>query len=225
MPTDPASDAAQRRVLAQALGGLTPLARWFPGVEASAREPRSLGFRAAYAAAARKLGPEGRLSLSSLLPQQPVVGVHWSVLDAGRWLLLDLGLGAVEEAERPEFLDQLFRGGELGEQVSFLRTIRLLPQPLWVLDTAVAACRTNAVGVFEAIACENPFPAAHFPPLAFNQMVIKAIFLEVSVRRIEGLLPRVTAELVRMAEGLKSERARAGRSIPEDIDLIVAAAK
>jgi hypothetical protein len=71
--------------------------------------------------------------------------------------------------------------------------------------------------VFEAIACENPYPAAHFPELNFNQMVLKALFTGVALERVIGLDGRVTPELARMANDYASERRAAGRSVPADI--------
>jgi hypothetical protein len=123
--------------------------------------------------------------------------------------------------EWQSFFDGLFRAGEMGEQVSVLRTLWALPDAELYQATAIEACRTNAVSVFEAIACENPYPAARFDELSFNQMIIKAMFLEVSVRRVESLEARITPELVRMALGLASERRAAGRVVPADIDFIV----
>ena len=63
----------------------------------------------------------------------------------------------------------LFEAGELGEQVSLLRTLPLLPEGARFLESGLQACRTNARSVFEAMVCENPFVAEHFPPLNFNQ--------------------------------------------------------
>jgi hypothetical protein len=74
--------------------------------------------------------------------------------------------------------------------------------------------------VFEAIVCENPYVARFFPALSFNQAVLKAIFLEVSVRRIERFESRITRELQRMAADYASERRAAGRSIPADTHYI-----
>ena len=45
--------------------------------------------------------------------------------------------------------------------------------------------------LFEAIVAENPYMAAQFPELSFNQAVMKAIFNGVSVKRIEGLQARI----------------------------------
>ena len=111
--------------------------------------------------------------------------------------------------------------GEIGEQESLLRTLSLLPDPARFTETGVGACRTNARRVFDAIACDNPFPAEFFAELAFNQMVLKAVFVEAPVARIEGLAARRTPELLRMARDYASERTAAGRPVPDDIALIL----
>jgi hypothetical protein len=77
--------------------------------------------------------------------------------------------------------------------------------------------------VFEAIACENPYPARFFPDLNFNQLVLKAFFTGIAVRRIVGLGARNSPELVRMANAYASERRAAGRSVPDDLSLVTAA--
>jgi hypothetical protein len=75
--------------------------------------------------------------------------------------------------------------------------------------------------VFEAIACDNPFPASYFPELAFNQLVMKAFFTEAPVRSIWGLKERLNPELRRMALDYAAERKAAGRAVPEDLSLVV----
>jgi hypothetical protein len=75
--------------------------------------------------------------------------------------------------------------------------------------------------VFRAIACDNPYPAAHFPEASFNQMVLKAVFVGAPVSRIVGLSRRATPELRRMAEDYASERRAAGRAVPEDVTLVL----
>ena len=69
--------------------------------------------------------------------------------------------------------------------------------------------------------CDSPFVSEHFPPLNFNQAVMKAIFMGVSVRRIEGLDRRITADLSRMARDYASERTAAGRPVPEDATYLI----
>ena len=84
------------------------------------------------------------------------------------------------------------------------------------------ACRSSVQSVFDAICCENPYPALHFPDLAFNQMVLKALFTGVALERIHRLSERKNAELARMAAGYASERTAAGRSVPGDIGRVLA---
>ena len=54
--------------------------------------------------------------------------------------------------------------------------VALLPSPERFLPVVIDACRTNIVPLFEAVACENPYPATHFPERNFNQLVLKALF-------------------------------------------------
>lgn len=183
-------------------------------------DPAQVGFRAAYARAARLLGAQASERPTpppGLAPARP----HWTLLDWTRLVLLLRALDAVQPEHRPETVAVLLEGGELGEQESLLRTLALLPEPERYAEVGLLACRTNSGRVFEAIACENAYPGAHFPELGFNQLVLKAIFIEVPVVRIEGLLPRLTPELRRMVADFGRERQAAGRSIPDDVSLIL----
>jgi hypothetical protein len=136
-------------------------------------------------------------------------------------LLLDANrkLGAPEMFDLAE---DCFRHGDNGERRAVLRSLSVLQEPERYIELAAQACRSSVQTVFEALACENPFPAAKMPDLLFNQMVLKALFTEVSLDRIVGLTSRITPELSRMAEGYASERRAAGRSVPSDIGRLVA---
>lgn len=159
-----------------------------------------LRLRVAFARAARKLSEPG-------------------ALDLGRTALV---VGALERADEPALVEQLYRAGELGEQCSVLRMLARLPGPERFTGLAIEACRTNVRSVFEAIACANPFAAAHFPQPAFNQLVLKTLFLGLPAGAIVGLADRSSAELRRMVEGFASERRAAGRDISSDVDLVLA---
>jgi len=75
--------------------------------------------------------------------------------------------------------------------------------------------------VFEAIACDNAFPARQFADAALFQMVLKALFVGAPLARVDGLRERTTPELVRMVEAYASERRAAGRPVPEDAKLVI----
>lgn len=149
----------------------------------------------------------------------------WGLDAIGRVALLLRAALHVDEAARARLVADLYQKGELGEQQAVLRALAYLPDPSSHLDVAVTACRSHAQSVFDAIACENPYPAAYFPELNFNQMVLKAVFTGASVERIAGLEGRITPELIRMAEGYASERRAAGRPVPDDIGRITGRAR
>ena len=96
----------------------------------------------------------------------------------------------------------------------------------WQIDSqlpiALDACRSSTQPVFEAIACENPYPAAYFPEASFNQMALKAVFTGVALARILGLASRRTPELARMAADYADERRAAGRPVPSDLGDLIA---
>lgn len=89
-----------------------------------------------------------------------------------------------------------------------------------MVELAIEACRSNVIDVFEAIACENPFPARWFPDPPFNQMVMKAVFSGIALDRVVGLEGRRNGELRRMALDFAAERRAAARSVPADLELI-----
>jgi hypothetical protein len=193
---------------------------WLDRALLSASAPLGMSFRAALASAPRRLGDAG-CQQAGESPLGPAARSHWTLIDVTRLALLLRALELVPEAEHETTVLKLFEAGELGEQVSLLRTLGALPQPERFLQTGLQACRTNAIDVFEALVCDNHYPAAHFPELGFNQAVQKAIFLEVSVRRIEGLEGRISPELKRMSADYASERSAAGRPVPQDTSYIL----
>lgn len=148
-----------------------------------------------------------------------------------RVVLLARASEQLGEAELGALVDAVYRHGEARERAAVLKALPFLEPPLDTagapgpgttspagrfVDIALDACRTHVVPVFEAIACENPYPARHFSADAFRQLVLKAIFVEVRIGRILGLRARIDAELARMARDYAAERAAAGRPIPED---------
>lgn len=191
-----------------------------PGADAwlsealDAVDPNALsGVRVLLARSARKVG-------ATLLPSTEIEAHGWTARDAARAAVV---LCVFERAALDSAVTaygQWLRRGEQGEQESLLRMLPLLPEPTALISHAVEACRTNSEVVFRAIACGNPFPAAHFPDDNFNQLVLKAVFMGVPVSEIEGLAGRVTHELLRMADDFAAERTAAARPVPTDIGLL-----
>jgi len=183
----------------------------------------SVALRAAFAGAGRRLrAVELRLSPKEegqLADLGIVAPAGWGLDGLARAALLVRALEASPHDRHFALIRELYLKGDEREQAAVLRSLSLLPHPERFLEIGIDGCRTNVRDVFESIACENPYPAAHFPDPAFNQLVLKAYFVGVRVSRILGLERRKTPELRRMASDYASERRAAGRSVPADIDL------
>jgi hypothetical protein len=189
--------------------------------------PPSASLSASYPSAGMRTG-RAPLTLSAadlreLNTAAPHIGFErWEREDAARALLLiaHRGTGRSGDAFVADAL-ACFEQGDAREQQSFLRAIALWPEAKAFLPYAIDACRTNIVPVFEALACENPYPSQHFPERNFNQVVLKAMFNSIALQRIVGLPSRLNAELSRMARDYAAERTAAGRSVPADIHLAI----
>jgi hypothetical protein len=186
-------------------------------------------FGAVFASAARRFGhaPVHLTELEKSLLTEQVEGGVWAVA-AGpltvsgcvRSLCLLKVVDTLAEAEAVPFVKHVFDTGDSLEREATLRCLWLLPQAERFVGLGIDACRSHVQSVFEAIACENPYPARYFPDAAFNQMVLKCFFTEVPLLRVWGLTGRKTSELARMALGYASERTAAGRSLPPDIGMV-----
>lgn len=201
-----------------------PAKSWLDRAWPSAEEAQtSVRFRASFAGVTRRLrGVEVTGDDIAALTDAGVIGAaDWRIDRVARVALLSQVLVAVSFEEHTAFVRQVYLRGDYKEQAAVLASLSFLPGPERYLDLAIDACRTNVLDVFEGIACDNAYPAAHFPEANFNQMVLKAIFMEVSVGRVAGLAQRATAELSRMATDFGDERRAAGRSVPDDVALIV----
>jgi len=174
-----------------------------------------------YAGASRRAGkqalqlnPDEAARVRAVDPELDI-GV-WGADEAVRALLL-LSLTHLPADDYAALVVRCYELGDSREQQSWLRALCLLPRPERFVNTATDSCRTNIQPLFEAIACENPYPIRYFPELNFNQMVVKALFSRIELTRIVGLFKRRSGELARMTFDYQRERVAAGRPVPEDI--------
>jgi hypothetical protein len=175
-----------------------------------------------FTAATRRVGHARLVPTEEEIARLAGAGLSWPVGTWGADELSRVALLVAAAARWPAapleaLVEECYRQGDGAERQAVLRALPMLPAPERFLDIAVDACRSHIQPLFDAIACENPYPALHFPELNFNQMVLKALFTGVALARILGLAGRVTPELGRMAAGYASERRAAGRSVPPDI--------
>jgi hypothetical protein len=141
--------------------------------------------------------------------------LDWSVDQAARiFLLLSMGSDGAVFSRR---LDQLCATADVGELVAFYRGLPLYPdQPRYVLRAA-EGIRTNMRAVFEAVAHRNPYPGEQLPEGAWNQMVLKALFVGSRLEPIVGLDARANPALARMLCDYAHERWSAGRPVSPEL--------
>lgn len=145
---------------------------------------------------------------------------HWNLLQTARTILM---LSFPQEKEKwfPA-INQLFETGDMHEQQALYSALPLMPFQEELLPRAIDGCRTNMTLIFDAIALNNPYPAKYFPEANWNQMVLKSIFMQRPLYRIQKLDERRNLALADIASDFAHERWAAGRSVmPELWRLVV----
>jgi len=137
--------------------------------------------------------------------------VHaWTVDDAARTLLL-VALGDAAEAE----LRDLYRFGDAAERRGLLRALPHLGVGDRVADIVDDAIRTNDTRLVAAAL--GPWATEHLDDAAYDQAVLKCVFIGVPITPLDGLPGRATPETARMLAAFVHERVAAGRDIPAEV--------
>ena len=114
-------------------------------------------------------------------------------------------------------LDRLCSAADIGELVAFYRGLPLYPdQPRYALRAAEGV-RSNMRVVFEAVAHCNPYPAEQLNEPAWNQLVLKALFVGSPLNPIVGLDGRRNPTLARMLCDYAHERWAASRPVSPEL--------
>ncbi len=135
----------------------------------------------------------------------------WTIDQTARVLLL---LSAPGDAERlATRLGQLCITSDVGEAMALYRGLTLYPEPERYVGRAAEGVRTNMKGVFESVAHHTPYAAAYLSEDAWNQMVLKAIFIGTKLHPMVGLDARANPALRDMLRDYAHERWAAGRDV------------
>ena len=95
--------------------------------------------------------------------------------------------------------------------MAFYRGLPLYLDPPRHRLRAAEGVRSNMRVVFEAVAHHNPYPAEQLPEDAWNQMVLKTLFVGSRLAPVVGLDRRANATLARMLTDYAHERWAARR--------------
>lgn len=139
----------------------------------------------------------------------------WDQLQTARTVLM---LSYPQEKESWfSAMNQLFETADMNEHQALFAALPLMPYHQELIPRAIDGLRTNISLVFDAIALNNPFPAKYFPEANWNQMVLKAIFMQRPLYRIQGLEERRNPALAAIARDFAHERWAAGRDVMPEI--------
>ena len=141
---------------------------------------------------------------------------YWSVAQAARTLLI-LSLPQDDAEEYLQSLEQLFSTADIGELVALYQCLPLLPYPERLLPRAAEGIRSNMNVLFNAVALRNPYPANYFDEPAWNQMILKAIFIGSPLYLIWDIDRRANSELARMLIDYAHERWAAKRAVTPEL--------
>lgn len=141
---------------------------------------------------------------------------RWTTDQLARTLLL-LGLAKREKQDFFDKLDKMFISSDLGEGVALYQSLPVLPYPDDLTDRAAEGIRTNITSVFKAVALHNPYPADFFDDDAWNQMILKSLFVGSPLYPILGIDRRSNEPLARMLVEYAHERWAAGREVSPEL--------
>lgn len=140
---------------------------------------------------------------------------YWTMDRAVRtWLLLSLSL---DNQQYSNVIEQLFNTADVRELTALYQALPFLPNPKQYYHIATEGVRSNMTDVFNAIALYNSYPAAYFDELAWNQMILKALFVGSSLYKIQGLEQRANLTLAKMLVDYAHERLSAKRSVSPEL--------
>lgn len=139
----------------------------------------------------------------------------WSVDVAARILVL-CSITRTKTPFADRFAD-LCRYADVSELIALYSGLPLYPSPEQLETQAADGLRTNMRAVFEAIAHRNPFPRERYDQNRWNQMVLKALFVDSPLWPIQGLDERANPELARILCDYAHERWAANRAVSPEL--------
>ncbi|MEO0826739.1 MAG: EboA family metabolite traffic protein [Cyanobacteria bacterium J06639_14] len=136
----------------------------------------------------------------------------WSVDQAVRTFMI-LSFPTDDADRYVTAIETLFSAANVAEQIALYQSLPLLPYPERFKARTIEGLRSNMTSVFNAIALKNPYPADYFDEAAWNQMVLKALFVDSHLSQIQGLDARANPKLAQMLSDYAHERWAAGRAV------------
>lgn len=147
-----------------------------------------------------------------------------AVLQISNWTLDRLvrvyfiaNLDQFEETEYCKTIETLFETAEINESVALYSAFPIIKYPEKWMYRATEAVRSYVGSIFDTIAFGNSYPSNYFYEQAWNQLVLKCIFNDKPINRIEGIDERANQELAKTLSDFAHERWAASRQVPAQV--------
>ncbi|SMD41577.1 hypothetical protein SAMN00777080_0102 [Aquiflexum balticum DSM 16537] len=140
----------------------------------------------------------------------------WDQLQTARGYLL-LHFEEKEASSWVNALNKLFETADMHEQQSLYAALPIMPFQPEMIERAIEGLRTNISSVFDAVALNNPYPSEYFDERAWNQMVLKAIFMQRPLYQIQNADSRANPVLAKILVDFAHERWAAGRTVMPEL--------
>lgn len=147
--------------------------------------------------------------------------IDWTLDQVGRTLLI-LSFPHKDKDKYVATLNKIFAAADVREAIALYQSLPLLPYPEKFQLRAAEGVRTNMTSVFNAVALNNPYPAQYLNDLAWNQMILKALFIGTPLHPIYGLKSRNNQQLSQMLIDYARERLAANRTVNPELWELVA---
>lgn len=137
----------------------------------------------------------------------------WTVDELSRVVFMS----CLNVEDNQAILDKLFDTADMRESVALFKGLFFLDNAEEFTLRAIDGLRTNITHVFDAIALDNVFPSLHFEEAPWNQMVLKAIFMQRPIYRIFDLDKRSNKTLALILQDYAHERWAAHRQVSPEL--------
>lgn len=171
-----------------ALRSTPEAAEWLRGQLETVRT----GFHAAFAQIGRKIGkmPITHEDAQRITRAGLLVPAGMGADECARGALVLAVVWSLPDGEQLELVRGVYRHGDARDRGALLRVLAGLPEPARFAELASEATRTQTLSVFQALACDNSYPARWLAEGPFIYLVLKGLALGISPDRVDGLATR-----------------------------------
>lgn len=124
---------------------------------------------------------------------------------------------SLDTSNNKQLLEAFFETAEMQELVAFFKGLYLLENAKEFTLSVEEGIRTNMVNVFDSFTAGNPYALTYLEEWAWNQMVLKALFLDRPLFTIHDIDKRKNQNLSDMLQDYVNERWSASREISPEI--------